>query len=279
MPQRVPDNQYVVVMLDVLGFKVKMRSDTAPETFRAFVEEVVGAKQVFDCETECAPVQALVRETNERVHLWSDTLVFLKGPLTPADGRALSSAAAFATNCITSGLPQGLLMRGAIAVGSVFQDQTVHAVAGPAIVECAEHYEALDWVGCHLCPSAERFLAEMNDGDRNRTNTWLNRGKVPWKGKTGLTIAGTAMHVAWLDAAVREITGNPRAQEDTYLSTRLAKCRADPVCLDAVAREYYRDLLDAYAEKNPQSDVRTKVQNTLEFMGPRKQGSLRLYTK
>ena len=92
------------------------------------------------------------------------------------------------------GVEDGVLFRGAIAVGKYLESETT--IIGPAITDAASWHEYADWFGCIATPNCtQRINAETLDGSNPHG---LIRYSVPFKSRKDLEL----WCVDWPDSVV-----------------------------------------------------------------------------
>jgi hypothetical protein len=246
-------------MLDVLGFKHKLDGPDRIAEFERFVAIVEEVRGAFDSNfTPPNPLVGLLRSSDERALLWSDTLIYWKdiGQET-TDADALVSAATFAIRVIGRGLENGFLLRGAMSVGELLTYDNPEAIAGPVVNECAQQYEAVDWYGCHLAPSACAVLDSTPADQQGRTGPRFKKYRLPRKG--GIPPA-EEWAVCWLDYLARILPQYATAVPDGALKSRILDAREAARDEHLAVRQFFIEQMRQYANENPAA--RGKVEAT-----------------
>ncbi len=249
-----------LVMLDVLGFKHKLDGPDRVaefERFVAIVEEVLGA---FDSKfTPPNPMVGLLRSSDERALLGSDTLVYwqdVSDEVPPCD--ALVSAATFAIRAIGRGLENGFLLRGAMAVGELLTYDSPEAIAGPVVNECAQEYEAGNWCGCHLTPSASAVLKSTPIDRQHRTVPRFKRFKMPRKNEA---LSSEQWVLSWVDYLAQILPQYAPYLLDSDLKARILNSREAGQDEQVAIRQFFLERLRLYGDANP--IARAKIEATI----------------
>ena len=204
----------------------------------------------------------MLRIEGQHTLLYSDTFLFYQPILfgyLPVD--TLVTAAAFSIRATAACLEQGFLMRGAISFGELLVSPSIPTVAGPAVIECAEHFESTEWVGCHATPSVAAIL-DMAPPDKNaRHLEFYERAKVPFKLAGGATVSTETWVVKWHRHLRESLPGKHRAIFPGALRTRMDDYQRQGRPVEDAVTDHFRELLLHYVQNNPTSNQ--KVQNTL----------------
>jgi hypothetical protein len=257
--------QCALAMIDALGFKQKLDGVSRLDEFSRFLRVVEDLKRTFDSRPS-DDVNDLLRRPDERVFLFSDTLLYTQGYATdvlPAD--ALVSAATFVLRAIGQGLESGFLLRGSIACGEILTCDDPEAIAGPVINECALHYEIGNWVGCHLAPSAVEVMNNAPADRKERVDRRFRPLQMPVITKSGIAVESTQYALPWLDFQATIVAEHARYLFDGEMKSRVMAAIERGSNPREAARQYFLELLDEYATHNP--NAWSKVEATKRAQG------------
>lgn len=253
--------QCAFTMLDVLGFKNKLNSPDRARIFGDFIDITKDMYRTFDSKPS-GDVLDLLRSGDEKVLLYSDTLIYFKAissTTLPCD--ALVSAATFATRVISGCLEKQLLTRGTIAVGEIFYNKEPEVIAGPVVNEAAQHYEIGDWIGCHLAPSAVTVLDSVPDDRKPRTLSRFTEYSMPVVTKSGEVVRSRQWGLRWLEYQCEHMAEYSQYLYDGDLKSTIIAAKAAGTTEADATLQYYLNLLKKYSVGNPQA--KAKVENTI----------------
>jgi hypothetical protein len=250
-------------MMDVMGYKAKLNGSDRTAEFARFLELREETDSVFGANFT-GGIEDFLKIPGQHFLLYSDTLIFYQpksNEILPCD--ALVSASVFSMRVIAAGLERGFLLRGAIAYGELLRSGD--SIAGPVVNECAEHYEATQWAGCHICPSGADVLDNAPKSKKERVGKYFEEIDVPFRTKTGLIVPSKRWAVNWIMCQSRILPPKVDSIIGDELKQKMREYGAKGNMSDGVIA-YFAGLLHKYAKANPEADE--KVRLTLQVMAP-----------
>ena len=117
-----------------------------------------------------------------RTFTFNDTIVFSLE--AENDLPTIGEAAAFfllLRKFMIDGLENGILFRGAIAIGSFYADSESNTVMGEAVTDAAAWYAQANWIGIHATPRATIILHGLLEGNKKNRDYVMVDYDVPLK--------------------------------------------------------------------------------------------------
>jgi len=84
-------------------------------------------------------------------------------------------------NYLYNSLKEGILLRGALSIGSYIEDYASNSVMGEAISDAASWYEKTDWIGLSSTPKTNNILEFLFENDRLNNPLFIHYYPVPMK--------------------------------------------------------------------------------------------------
>jgi len=85
-------------------------------------------------------------------------------------------------------LEQGILFRGAIAIGRFYVDAKTHTVMGAAVSDAAAWYDQADWIGIAATPKATLFIKSLTEQGGENIEHLMVDYPVPLKDRPALSL-------------------------------------------------------------------------------------------
>lgn len=164
-----------------------VQKELSPEVFR--IGDTIVLSWAMDKEELAKEVQELRSVFSNKDIEYPHELVKRINPCYHASVY-LPHIAVFLDWLISAGLKQGLLLRGALAIGDYVVGSTEAGsiiLVGPAVSDAASWYEKADWFGVVLTPSCGMVLMNLAERKSKRQNIdirrWFVKHNVALKGK------------------------------------------------------------------------------------------------
>ncbi len=159
-------NKGVVIYLDVLGWRNLLeRDEEALNKLSYLMQDLVTAKlglvQAMEYKFEEKFAEFKYDKSHSMIEIIgaADTIaIFIKDYFSLAFIRAYM----LISNIINAGAEQGIFFRGALSYGDYVLIKDSNFYMGQAVNEVAQWYEACDWVGVIMTPSAAKKYSTLN---------------------------------------------------------------------------------------------------------------------
>ena len=159
-------NKGVVIYLDVLGWRNLLeRDEEALSKLSYLMQDLVTAKlglvQAMEYKFEEKFAEFKYDKSHSMIEIIgaADTIaIFIKDYFSLAFIRAYM----LISNIINAGAEQGIFFRGALSYGDYVLIKDSNFYMGQAVNEVAQWYEACDWVGVIMTPSAAKKYSTLN---------------------------------------------------------------------------------------------------------------------
>lgn len=165
----------IVAILDALG--ASSYSDEDVEQFLNSRQRIISKLgDYLEEKTEISAEQV-------KTFTFNDTIVIalLCGIRAPSLDQ-ISAFCAVLRKFIVDSMNNGLLFRGAAALGEFRADDLTNTIMGDAVTDAAQWYEETDWIGVHFTPRSFLHIERDLHGAANRREWAMLPYKVPLKG-------------------------------------------------------------------------------------------------
>lgn len=113
---------------------------------------------------------------------FNDTVLILYRTQEKTTARDVKRFFTLLRKFIVDSLVQGILFRGAVAVGSFYVNDETNTVMGSAVTDAAAWYDRADWIGVHATPHATILIQSLEDSEGESLENVLYDYPVPLKG-------------------------------------------------------------------------------------------------
>jgi hypothetical protein len=164
--------QGVVAVLDALG-----ASDFRDAEIQRFMNSRALVLQALDHKAE----SILGRLKAEMISTltFNDTIVIVLKPDHPPNLDDVDAFFTLLRKFFIESLKNGILFRGAIAIGSFYLDEYTNTVMGEAVTDAASWYGKADWIGIHATPRASLLIDQLLEGQTKRRENVIVDYPVP----------------------------------------------------------------------------------------------------
>jgi len=191
-----------VAILDALG--ASSYSDAEVKQF------LRSRERVFSKLGEYLEDKTAITLDQLKTFTFNDTIVIaLLCGQTPPTLKAVGSFSAVLRKFLVDSMANGLLFRGAAALGQFRADDETNTIMGEAVTDAAQWYEETDWIGVHFTPRSfleiERLMLNADD----RKEWALFPYDVPLKNGSTLNTFAINWPKVFLVGSQRPWSGNP----------------------------------------------------------------------
>ena len=151
---------------------------------------------------------------------FNDTIIIVLRYGTQPELKATASFAALLRKFLVDSMRNGLLFRGAAALGEFYVDDKTNTVMGDAVTDAAQWYERADWIGVHFTPRSYIELMRMFETSEDDKRWAFASYKVPLRGGEALTTYAVNWPKIFITPKLRPWMGNlpPRAKLLRFLA-------------------------------------------------------------
>lgn len=169
----------VVAILDALGAK-----NYTDDEIRLFLSS---RERVLSLLNRQAEGLGTIQPSELGTFTFNDTIiVVLKTGQRSATLKKIATFAAVIRQFLVNSMANGLLFRGAAAIGTFYLDDQRNTVMGDAITDAAQWYEQSDWIGVHFTPHSFIELEAMLTASDDKKGWAFIPFDVPLRDRTVL---------------------------------------------------------------------------------------------
>jgi hypothetical protein len=172
------------------------------------------------------------------IFTFNDTIVF--GLQAENNRPTIREASAFfqlLRKFMVDSLRNGILFRGAIAIGTFYADKDTNTVMGEAVTDAASWYTKANWIGVHATPRTTILLNGLLEKEKKKRDYVMVNYPVPMKGRPPVQLKVVnwpkALFVRGLvPVSLRE---TPRANVLSWFGRQPIPDGAEEKCFNAIA--------------------------------------------
>jgi hypothetical protein len=200
------DIQYgFVAMLDVLG--ASLYDIQSAQQFIVNRDELL--EELNSIESELSDFEDSL--PSPRITTFGDTIVFTWAVGPERIMKALYGVGEWLRASVRWGIAHGMLLRGALSVGEFISEEST--ILGPAVADCASWYEAANWFGVILTPSAGLHMTSLAESSTRidalksiNYMKWFVEYDVPLKGGKQIMWASSWPFDTWANHREGQVT-------------------------------------------------------------------------
>jgi len=171
------------------------------------------------------------------IFTFNDTIVFaLQSENDKPDIEEADAFFLLLRKFIVDSLQNGILFRGAIALGTFYADAATNTVMGEAVTDAASWYAKASWIGVHATPRSTIYLESLLEEEQKKRNYSMVDYSVPMKEGSAVRLKVVNWPKALFTATVPgELRSSPRATVMRWFGHQPVPIGSEEKCFNAIA--------------------------------------------